>query len=266
MTAAKVITCFLFVLPLAGCGKEYGELDRLDLTIAGPTSRRLSAFAAFRAAEGKLLTVDRYFNGEKQGETSRTLRLQDPSTNMWRAYDATGNWIEFRQDEEEGLFIERVHSPRYGGWVTFGGPLKYAPPTLGTDETHEAEQRFAAWSDKRTTTTGTIHMKSTFAGMQEIETIPGLVENCARVDSEYVLGLPYGMGARINQRQWYSPTFGEAIRDYDGTFKLIGIGLKGFTGRQVVTAQRPLTDEDWAAILHAEANPKPPPTDDEDDE
>jgi hypothetical protein len=102
MTAAKVITCFLFVLPLAGCGKEYGELDRLDLTIAGPTSRRLSAFAAFRAAEGKLLTVDRYFNGEKQGETSRTLRLQDPSTNMWRAYDATGNWIEFRQTRKKG--------------------------------------------------------------------------------------------------------------------------------------------------------------------
>jgi len=266
MAHLKLTFALILTLLLAGCGKEYGELERLDLTIAGPTSQRLSAFAAFRAAEGKLLTVERYFNGEKLSETSRTLRLQDPSTNKWRAYDATGNWMEFRQDPKEGLFIERVHSPRYGGWVTFAGPLKYAPATLGTDETHEADQRFAAWSDKRTTTTGTIRMKSTFAGMQEIDTIPGQIENCARVDSEYVLGLPYGMGARITQRQWYSPTFGEAIRDYDGTFKLIGIGVRGFTGRQVVTAQRPLTDEDWDAILEAAANPKPPPRDDEDDE
>lgn len=264
MSFAKPVLVLFLVLFLAGCGKEYGELPRLDLTIAGPTSQRLNAFAAFRAAEGKLITVDRYFNGEKQGETSRTLRLHDAPTNRWRAYDATGNWIEFRQDPQEGLFIERVHSPRYGGWVTFAGPLKYAPPTLGTDESHLAEQRFAAWSDKRTTTTGTIRMRSTFAGMQEIETIPGLIESCARVDSEYVLGLPFGMGARINQRQWYSPTIGEAVRDYDGTFKLIGIGVRSFTGRQVVTAQRKLSEADWAAIQEAERNPKPPPKDEED--
>lgn len=254
--ALAAIALTAFALLLSGCaGKDYGGLQRLDLTTPGPTGVTLDVVRAFESAAARENTYAIYRNGKEEDEPSvRALRPAPEGATRWRAEDTEGNWLAFQFDRESGVRIFEAFNDERNGWVRFDPPLGLFPAEMRQGEEFTYRSDFAAWTDDRTTRTGTIEFTSWLAGIEDLETPMGTLSGCPRIDSRIKVSLPFGFGAWINQRQWLHPTWGEVCRDVDGAFGFAEVRLGSFTSRQIVTESRP-------AIIETARDQRDSPTD-----
>jgi len=246
----------LFVLLLSfvfftACGRRYGELQRLDLTVPGKTNRLLNAPAAFLTGVDRLNTYSRYSDGRPDAPTTRTIVLHQTEPELYRSYDSYGNWVEFDLDLEAGLKITRGHNTAYGSWIVFHDPLLFAPSRMEQNSRFEQKTAFTTWADSWTTRTGQLAMATWFAGVEDIDTDLGRLEQCVRVDSAFTATLFFGLpfNATVNQRQWIHADYGEVVRDLDGSYGVIGLPVKAFTSRHVISASRELTEGEAHDLL-----------------
>lgn len=225
---------------LASCGgKRYGDLQRLDLTVPGPTSVRLNTIRAFEIQRGTVNTYERYVDGEPWRPTTRTLSILNPDLGIWRMLDSTGNSLDFLVRPEEGVYLLGAINRQRGGWAVMETPLLYTPPIMEQNQPTLSTGTFLTASDEFSTRTGTMDLSVMFTGIEDIQTPLGAMENCARIDSIIQIKLALGLSAKMTQRQWLHRQYGEVVRDYDIAFQLLGIGVKKITARHLITASHP---------------------------
>lgn len=247
------VVCLLFtIFCLTACGARYGELKRLDLTVPTPTGEKLDAVAAFTAGANRLNTYERWVNGARTGETSRTLTMVRPDRTAWRAYDSMGNWIDFALQPDSGLSLERAHNGTYKRYIDFDPALGFCPPLLAQGESFTSTAKFSAWADDWTTKTGTLKLTTRFVGREPAETGLGALADCVRLESDFDVTFILGIRVWFTQRQWIHPEYGEVLRDINGKFGLLGMGLQSFTSRQIIMASRPVTNAEVAYLFSQE--------------
>jgi len=231
----------LLVLALPGCGKRWGDLERLDTSAPRVDVRELDTARALLANVEILNTYDTYEDGRLTGQLSRTVIPWDMETRTWRNYESDGSYVELREIPDRGLAVTTAHNHSFDTWIVFAEPLLFAPRIMTLEqETTITDSKFDTWAKGWSRRRGSLNVTSRYLGLEDVTVPLGRVRDCARVDAIFDVRLPFAFNITMNHRQWLHPTYGEVIRDIDGTFGWAGVGMSGFTRRYTLVDSKPL--------------------------
>jgi hypothetical protein len=248
-----LLTLLLPVLP--GCGKRWGDLERLDTSTPRLDTRELDTAAALLANVERLNTYDSYEDGRQTTQLARTVIPWDMETRTWRNYESDGSYVELREIPGQGLAVTTAHNRSFDSWIVFDEPVLFAPSVMTLETAATTEGRFETWAKGWSHRRGSLTVVSRYTGIEDVTVPLGRVTDCARVDATFDVKLPFGFNVTMNQRQWLHPEYGEVLRDIDGSFSFAGVGVSGFTRRYTLVSSTeldPMTRQEMISKSPAE--------------
>jgi hypothetical protein len=235
---SALLTLLLAALP--GCGKRWGDLERLDTSAPRLDTRELNTARALLANVELLNTYDAFEDGRQTGQLARTVIPWDMETRTWRNYESDGSYVELREIPGQGLAVTTAHNRSFDSWIVFDEPVVFAPGIMTIEEPAITEGRFETWAKGWSRRRGSLSVTSRYVGIEDVTVPLGRVSDCARVDATFDVKLPFAFNITMNQRQWLHPEYGEVLRDIDGSFGWAGVGVSGFTRRYTLVSSTEL--------------------------
>jgi hypothetical protein len=251
----------ILLVVLAGCGKNWGEIDAVGLDEPRMELPRLPMAQAIAASVGRLNNYAVFEGEEPNGRIAMTTIPWDSDTGdgerqTWRTYETKGSYVEFQLIPQSGYALTRIHNPRNEATIVFDEPLLVAPSVIALDEPYSHALGFEGWARGWSRRRGTITVTTRYLGLQDVTVPLGHVANCARLDALVRIRLPLGFALRMNHRQWLHPVYGDVVRDIDGRISWSMIGVRTFHRRLELIETAPLDEQTRREMVERGAGAK----------
>ncbi len=243
---ARTAALLLVLAVVAGCGGGTAG-DGLAKNAVGRSV--LDARESFAWGEGTETVFARFVDGDMREKTTRALLRAQPGEDHWFGIDGNGSWFEFRFEGDD-LVVVAARNELYASSLFLEPPLRIGRAAMPANEPFGSESEFAATRGARRHE-GTIASSVFFAGTESADTPMKRFDETVRLDSSFRLGLPFGLGLSIEQRQWLHPLYGEVQKTGAGTLKLLGAPVRTFEFREALVEARPLPADERDRMLMA---------------